>query len=501
MAPISPDIVLLNWLLLLPFFAAACAALLPLLSRRPSFAREQEALARSPFYLGAFASLMALSLGVSLLPAAGLGGRVSADYWWTRDFHQLQFRADAYAAGILVAVHALGLLLHLRRLGLPDRGRAHRRAALLLCAQGCGAAAVLAADLVAIAFFLDLMLLCLWGLCALDARAPADRLLATAYAGSVAFLGGVALIWVASGETSQPDLALLLISREAGALRLMGVLVLLGLLPRLAAVPGHGWVPVLEADRAGGGLAPAVLLLPVGGSVLLRLLTSSFVLPAMPAVSGLALFLGVASLGWGALRAWFARALRHVPVWLAVAQSGYLLIALAGLAGPGGAPELTRAAALHLLWAPLALLVMWSAAAGLAARAGADALAGLSGLLRRAPLEALAFLAGGLSLAGVPPLPGYQVQRLLVSGLFASGRPALAALVLIGSLLVALAVADAFRQAFLRREPPPALTPAPRWASAQLLVGLCALLASGLLASPALRWSEAVSRAALTIAP
>jgi formate hydrogenlyase subunit 3/multisubunit Na+/H+ antiporter MnhD subunit len=501
MTAIAPDTLVLNWLLGLPFFAAICVELFPRLVLRVHSEREAEAMKRGPFYLGALVCVMGLGLTVCLFPLTLAGRPVGADYWWTRDLYHLRFQADALSTLVVLALYGLGLLIQLHLGGQPNAEAANHRAALLLVGMGCGVVAALSADLILLVFSLEAALLSFWLLASLEAPRPADHLLATAHVGGLLTLAGVLMMWQEAGDSSVAALPLLLMSSPPAAVRLMGLLVVLGLVPRLACVPGHGWLPRLSASGVPAALAPAVLLPVIAGAALLRLVPGTLLLATIPALGKLGLVLGLAALWWGAVRAWLSHELRQLACWLTVAGSGYLLIALGAAASPNAPPQLLQAAALHLLAAPLALLAVWCSAGAVSACVGSDCFAGLSGLGRKMPLAAAALLVGGLSLVGLPPLPGFHPQRLLLSGLVQSGWSWLAAAIVFADVLIAVAVLDAFRKAFLRREPPPALRWASGWLSVNLAVAVLGLLVVGVWSAPLIGWSEMVFRGALSISP
>ena len=496
---IRPDTVVLNWLIALPFFVGAGAALFPRLSLPIHSEAEAESLRTGPFLLGAVASLMGLGLGISLLPAVLGGTPLTVDYWWTTDLYHLRFQADALSAPLVIAICGLGLLIHLYLAGLPALSLPHYRAALLLAAQGGAAAACLSADIIVLFFFLELTLVALWLLTSLDSRDAANGLLAAVHVGGLLVLGAVLLMWQRSGDTSTAALPLLLTTAEPEALRTIALLLLLGMLPNITSIPAHGWLPDLARAAPRMALAPALLLPLVGGASLLRLLPGTIVVSLVPALGAMALLLGVASLWWGAIRAWMAPSLHQLAAWLTVSQSGFLLIAIGAAASPTAPPELVRAAALHLLAAPAALVAAWSAACIIRARFGTDSIADLSGLLRTGLLPLVALFLGGLSLAGAPMLPGFQVQKLLVSGLVHDDRLWFAIVIVAADLLIAVAVLDALRRIGPRRESPPTARWQSAWLSANLFLGSAALLAVGLSSGPLGDWTQTVLRSVLSI--
>jgi formate hydrogenlyase subunit 3/multisubunit Na+/H+ antiporter MnhD subunit len=116
------------------------------------------------------------------------------------------------------------------------------------------------------------------------------------------------------------------------------------------------------------------------------------------------------------------------------------------------------------------------------------------------PLAGAAFLAGGLSLVGVPPLPGFWAQRLLVQGLLADQRRGLVVLLLLADLALLAFVLGGFRRAFLRGQPP-AVSPARRWEQTQLVLATASVIALGAMAGLLNEWSGAVVGNVLTLSP
>jgi formate hydrogenlyase subunit 3/multisubunit Na+/H+ antiporter MnhD subunit len=476
-----------------------CAEAFPRLRLPGRLAGEAESLPTGPFALGVLLSAMCAGVGVFLLIAVR-SGDVGADYWWTRGLYHMRFRADVLAAVAVTAVHAIGLLIHLHMTGAPTPRDSHHRAALVLIAQGCAAAACLSADLIALIFMVQSAVVALWLLARLDDSGAANRMLATVYAPGMLLILAALLMWQLAGDTSISALPFLMVAVPGPALRTIAAAIVLGLLPLVLGPPAHGWLLGLSARAPLAGYSSAVLLPLIGGATMLRLLPGSIALASAPVLAPLGFTLGVLALGWGAVRALLARELRHLAAWLSVTQAGCLLIALAAAASARATGELVAAAALQVIVAPAAIAAMWSAAGAVRVAVGTDALAGLSGLVGRTPVAGAALLLGGASLAGIPLLPGSAMQRLLLPALLHSGHGWAVVVVLLADAAIVVAVLNAFRLAFLRGGPPPGMQRLSPALSIQVGLVTLALVGLGLAHGPLTKWCDEAVRTVLSAA-
>jgi NADH-quinone oxidoreductase subunit N len=490
MGLIQPDTVVLNWLLLVPFFAALCAEIFPRLALHVHDEREVESLQRGPFLLGALSCVMGFVIALSLVPHAMRGGPVTVDYWWTQDLYHLRFQVDALSVALCAMLWGVGILVHLYMAGLPGLADVHHRAALVLAAQGCAAAACLSADLVLLFFLLELAVVFLWLLLRLDDQTAANGMLASVHVGGLLFLGGALLVWGRGGDTSLAALPLLLVAGDSASLRPMALLMSLGLLPKLAAVPGHGWLPDAARGTPGAALVPALVLPLAGGAALVRLLPGTFALGLLPSVSLLMILLGVLSLWVGAVRVWLAKGLLEFAAWLTVSQAGLGLVALGAEAASARPLETAEALALHLPAASVGLCAVWVGASAVRARMGTEVIGRLRGLVKATPLAVVALLAGTL-----------WAQRLLLGGLIAQERAWLAVAAVAADLLLLAALINVFRRVLPARAPH---TP-PRWQSpwlfAAVALALAPIVGMALTGTAWSEWSEVVVRSVLSISP
>jgi multicomponent Na+:H+ antiporter subunit D len=137
----------------------------------------------------------------------------------------------------------------------------------------------------------------------------------------------------------------------------------------------------------------------------------------------------------GSLVAIFQTDLKRLLAYSSLSQVGYMVLGLA-LANrssvTGGIVHLFN----HALMKSGLFLVL----AAVLLRLGATRLEDVRGLGRQMPWTMAAFVVGGLSLIGVPLTAGFVSKWYLVQGALESGRPLVAALILISSLLAVVYV-------------------------------------------------------------
>ena len=140
--------------------------------------------------------------------------------------------------------------------------------------------------------------------------------------------------------------------------------------------------------------------------------------------------LPLVSMVWGNLAAIRQTSFRRMIAYSSIAHAGYLFFALLG-AGPGR----FQAVVFYILAYALMNLLAFAVAAAGRRRHHADRLDSLKGLYQRRPFAALMLGLAMLSLAGIPPLPGFVAKFLIFKNVIAAGYTVYAVLGLIGSYL------------------------------------------------------------------
>ena len=250
-------------------------------------------------------------------------------------------------------------------------------------------------------------------------------------------LMGASLLYGATGSLAIDGFASALAAGDTLA-RTAAVLVVAALFLKAAIAPFHGWAP--DAYEAASVPVTAFMASVVKAAVLLaaaRLFGSATL--ASPMLELVAL-LPLTSIVWGNLAAMRQTSLRRLLAYSSIAHAGYLFLVFLG------APALrTQALLFYLLAYGLMNLLALAAlpahaddpqrdSLGSLGQAGGHA-GSLQGLFQRAPVAALLIAIAMLSLAGLPPLPGFVAKFLIFKNLIAAGHIGYAVTGLVASFL------------------------------------------------------------------
>jgi NADH-quinone oxidoreductase subunit N len=241
------------------------------------------------------------------------------------------------------------------------------------------------------------------------------------------FLMGASLLYGATGSMAIDTFAGALGSDDNMA-RAAVVLVILAFFLKAAIVPFHAWAP--DAYEAASVPVTAYMATIVKAGVLLavvRLFGSATL--SSPMLELLAV-LPLVSIVWGNLAAMRQPSLRRMIAYSSIAHAGYLFYALLG-----DAPGRLQAVAFYLLAYGVLNLLAFAALPPAADDAARDRLDNLKGLFHRSPYAALMIGTAMLSLAGIPPFPGFVAKFLIFRNVIAAGYTTYAVLGLVGSYL------------------------------------------------------------------
>jgi NADH-quinone oxidoreductase subunit N len=246
-------------------------------------------------------------------------------------------------------------------------------------------------------------------------------------AATAMFLMGASLVYGATGS-----LALDAFGKAAQAKDTLAnvavMLVLVAFFLKAAVVPFHAWAP--DAYEAASVPVTAYMAVLVKAGVLLGALRVIGTAKLGSPLVDLLAILPLISMVWGNLAAMRQTSFRRMIAYSSIAHAGYLFYAFLG-----DGPTRLQAIVFYLLAYGLMNALAFASLPSGPTDERRDRLDALTGLYRRQPAAALLLGIALLSLAGIPPFPGFVAKFLIFKNVIAAGYTTYAVLGLIGSYL------------------------------------------------------------------
>ncbi len=241
------------------------------------------------------------------------------------------------------------------------------------------------------------------------------------------FLMGVSLLYGGSGSLALDGFAAAL-DRPNPMTVAAVTLVLLSFFVKAAIVPFHTWAP----DAYEGASIPvtAYMATIIKAGALLAALRLFGTTPVTRPVADLLALLPLVSIVWGNLTAMRQQSFRRMIAYSSIAHAGYLFYAFLG-DGPGR----FQAVVFYLLAYGVMNLLAFASLPSAVDDTARDRLDNLKGLYQRRPYAAVMIGIAMLSLAGIPPFPGFVAKFLIFKNVMAAGYTTYAVLGLVGSYL------------------------------------------------------------------
>lgn len=260
-----------------------------------------------------------------------------------------------------------------------------------------------------------------------QAAESALKYLVLSGAASATLLMGLSLVYGATGSMATSAFTMALGSGDLMA-RTAVVLVLLALYIKAAVVPFHAWAP----DTYEGASVPVTAYMATLSKAAILVVALRLFGNAVPSGPMVAIMAGLplVSIVWGNLAAMKQHSLRRMIAYSSIAHAGYLFYAFLG--APDGRFE---AVTFYIITYSAANLLAFAALPSHASDVQRDAMETLDGLFHRDPLAATLIAVAMLSLAGLPPLPGFTAKFLIFKSVLAAGFTTWAVLGLVGSFL------------------------------------------------------------------
>jgi NADH-quinone oxidoreductase subunit N len=244
---------------------------------------------------------------------------------------------------------------------------------------------------------------------------------------SAMFLMGASLLYGAGGSMSVDSVAQAMGSADTMT-RVALVLILLSLFLKAAVVPFHAWAP--DAYEGASMSVTAYMATIIKGGVLLAALRLFDGVNVSQPLTGLLFVLPLLSIVWGNLAAIRQQSFRRLIAYSSIAHAGYLFYAFLG-----DADGRNEAVLFYIVAYALVNLLAFAVLPNGADDVERDRLDGLRGLFQRDPIAALLIGIAMLSLAGIPPFPGFVAKFLIFRSVMEAGYATYAVVGLIASYL------------------------------------------------------------------
>lgn len=284
---------------------------------------------------------------------------------------------------------------------------------------------------------------------------------------SAIFAYGLSLFYGVSGSTNLTVISHTLAERASGGKldpisTLALLMVLTGMLFKIAAVPFHMWAPdVYEGAPTSVTGFMSVSVKAAGWAMLLRVLLFGLA-PLRPYYVPVLVFAAVVTLITGNIAALTQHNLKRLLAYSSIAHVGYMLL---GLVASDGLTNRTgiKAILVYLLAYTFMNFGAFTVLTSLRRRnIVGDDIEDIAGLMQKAPVEASFMLIFLLSLAGIPPFAGFYGKYFIFLSLIETGHYTLAAVAVLFAvvgLYYYLRIANAMFISAPANEVPPATPP------------------------------------------
>lgn len=323
---------------------------------------------------------------------------------------------------------------------------------------------------------------------------------------SALMLYGMSLIYGMFGETNIYVIAQSVLSGGLdnpllnfdNAFLVAAILILSGFAFKVSAVPFHFWTP----DAYEGAPTPITAFLSTaskaaGFAVIFRVFSIGMLgAPVADRTNAwwtILVAMCIVTMTLGNLLAIYQSSIKRMLAYSSIAQAGYIIIGLVTFT-----PEGLGAAMFYLFMYVLTNIAAFGVIVLVSNQTGVDNLKDMSGLSRRSPYLALAFMVALLSLGGIPPTAGFIAKFLLFKAAVDVGLWWLAAIGIFNAFIALYYYLSVLKYVYLyRSEEEEIVIPVPRAAAVALLVTSLGMLLLGTVASPLIEWTQRAASAFL----
>ena len=373
----------------------------------------------------------------------------------------IEYRIDTVSAFVLVLVTTIGSVVMPYARASVEAEIPEPRIYLFYCLYLLNLAGLLGiaitGDVFNLFVFLEISSLSSYVLISLgqDRRAltAAYRYLVMGTIGATFYVIGVGMMYMMTGTLNMADLATIIPAvAETRTIMVALAFLTVGISLKLALFPLHMWLPNAYTYAPS---AVTVFLAATGTKVavyaLIRILFTVFGGVDVFAIGGvqeiLIVLASTAMVGASAV-AIYQTDIKRMLAYSSVAQIGYIVlgISLASVIGLTGG-------IVHLFNHALMKAALFMAMGCIFMRIGSTSITNMEGIAKRMPLTMAAFVAGGLSMIGVPLTVGFVSKWYLIQAVMEKGWWPLVVVILVSSLFAIIYVWRVVEVAYFR--PPP----------------------------------------------
>jgi len=370
-----------------------------------------------------------LALSTTMIMLSAWLGDVVELYRW-EPIGYFGFRADglsipiAFTVSVLctvISIYSMPYMVH--RIGKGSTEYGLYFVLYLLYATGM-IGSVLATNLIEFYLFFELMLIPSYFLIARWGYGDRDRIsfmyFMWTHVGALGLLAGILTLWSVSGTFDLSVLASISIPEPYRFW--ITIMILVGLLVKMAAFGVHIWLPHAHAEAPtpiSALLSPAMI--GIGGYAVVRILMTI----SPESIGGISFQLSLWALitmVYGGLMALVQDDIKRLMAYSSVSQMGYILLGIASVQVQGVSGSM-----FHYLSHGMGKGILFMVAGIIIVQAhGIRSISRLGGLAKRMPVTATASLIGFLTILGVPPTSGFISEFLIFFGAVQSAMEPLA---------------------------------------------------------------------------
>jgi multicomponent Na+:H+ antiporter subunit D len=369
--------------------------------------------------------LFCLSLGLILgwMP----GGDFTAN--------QVALRADGLSALFLLVINGIGFACLIYATDYLDHlgGRAKFYGLFLILMLGLNGV-VLVHDLFSLYLYLEVASIASYMLVAFtlefDGIESALKYLLLSVVGTALVLIALSLVYLRLGTLEFSAIKGLLAQGEMPRLFLLtGAMFLTGFGLKAAIMPFHAWLPDAHpsAPAPVSAILSGVVIKVAGVYSLIRIFL--YLYPRTPQIQYVFIVLGVVSMAFGAIIAYFQDDIKRMLAYSSISQIGYIMIGL-GI----GHPLAIAGALFHILNHAQFKSLLFLNSGALQYRTGTRNMTEMGGLESRMPITSTTSVFGTLSIAGIPPFNGFFSKLLIILGAIKAGYYTVATLAALFSI-------------------------------------------------------------------